>query len=103
MGRCATLAANLLVGFAALVSASTVSAETIDFAARARQAYLMDADSGAVLFQVAGEERMYPASMSKLMTLAVMFRALKDGTLKPTDELVVSEGAWRRGGGPSNT
>lgn len=103
MGRCATLAANLLVGFAALVSASTVSAETIDFAARARQAYLMDADSGAVLFQVAGEERMYPASMSKLMTLAVMFRALKDGTLKPTDEFVVSEGAWRRGGGPSNT
>ena len=103
MGRCATLATNLLVGFAALVSASTVSAETIDFAARARQAYLMDADSGAVLFQVAGEERMYPASMSKLMTLAVMFRALKDGTLKPTDEFVVSEGAWRRGGGPSNT
>jgi len=46
---------------------------------------------------------MYPASMSKLMTLAVLFRALKDGTLKPTDEFLVSEGAWRHGGAPSGT
>lgn len=74
-----------------------------EFVSRARHAYLIDADSGATLFQVAGEEQMYPASMSKLMTLAVVFRALKDGSLKPTDEFVVSEGAWRRGGGPSGT
>ena len=78
-------------------------AQSNEFVARARQAYLMDADSGAVLFQVAGEERMFPASMSKLMTLAVTFRALKEGTLKPTDEFVVSTHAWRSGGGPSGT
>ena len=50
-----------------------------DFVPRARQAYLMDADSGGVLFHVAGEEQMYPASMSKLMTLAVLFKTLKEG------------------------
>ena len=74
-----------------------------EFTSKARQAYLMDAGTGAVLFQVAGEERMFPASMSKLMTLAVTFRALKEGTLKPTDEFVVSTHAWRSGGGPSGT
>lgn len=78
-------------------------AQSSDFVPRARQAYLMDADSGAVLFQRAGEDLMYPASMSKLMTLAVLFRALKSGSLKPTDEFMVSEGAWRRGGAPSGT
>jgi serine-type D-Ala-D-Ala carboxypeptidase (penicillin-binding protein 5/6) len=94
---------GLLVAMATLASGWPAIAQTADFAARARQAYLMDADSGAVLFQVAGEERMYPASMSKLMTLAVLFRALKDGSLKQTDEFVVSEHAWRKGGGPSGT
>lgn len=74
-----------------------------EFATRAHQAVLMDAESGAVLFHRNGNDMMYPASMSKLMTLAVVFRALKDGSLKPTDEFVVSEGAWRRGGGPSGT
>ncbi len=78
-------------------------AQNADFVPRARQAYLMDADSGAVLYQHAAEDLMYPASMSKLMTLAVIFRALKAGTLKLTDEFVVTEGAWRRGGGPSGT
>jgi serine-type D-Ala-D-Ala carboxypeptidase (penicillin-binding protein 5/6) len=86
-----------------IVAAFPVAAQTAEFVPRARQAYMMDADTGAVLFQSAGEEAMYPASMSKLMTLAVLFRALKAGTLKPTDEFVVSEGAWRRGGGPSGT
>jgi serine-type D-Ala-D-Ala carboxypeptidase (penicillin-binding protein 5/6) len=96
---------SLAVAFATVLSAEQAGAQTqnTDFASKARQAYLMDADSGAVLFQVAGEDLMYPASMSKLMTLAVLFRSLKEGTLKTTDEFVVSEGAWRRGGGPSGT
>jgi D-alanyl-D-alanine carboxypeptidase (penicillin-binding protein 5/6) len=71
--------------------------------ARARQAYLMDADPAPSCSRSPPEESMYPASMSKLMTLAVLFRALKEGSIKVTDEFVVSEGAWRRGGGPSGT
>ena len=41
--------------------------------------------------------------MSKLMTLAVVFRALKQGTMRPEDEFLMSEYAWRTGGGPSGT
>ena len=70
---------------------------------KARQAILMDADSGAVLFQHNADEMVPPASMSKLMTMAVVFKALKSGQVKLDDEILVSVNAWRRGGGPSGT
>jgi len=41
--------------------------------------------------------------MSKLMTLAVVFRQLKAGRIKLDDEFIVSEHAWRTGGAPSGT
>ena len=46
---------------------------------------------------------MPPASVSKLMTAAVVFRALKDNRIKLTDEMTMSEHAWRTGGAPSRT
>ena len=73
------------------------------FATSARQAFLMDAETGAVLYQKAADELMPPASMSKLMTLAVLFKALKDGRVKPDEQWPVSQHAWRTGGGPSGT
>lgn len=85
---------------AAAQSAQSAQAE---LTTRAKQAVLMDADSGAVLFQHKADELMHPASMSKLMTLAVVFKALKSGQIKMEDEFLVSVNAWRRGGGPSNT
>jgi serine-type D-Ala-D-Ala carboxypeptidase (penicillin-binding protein 5/6) len=74
-----------------------------EFTIKAQQAILVDADSGAVMFQYKPDELAQPASMSKLMTLAVVFRSLKAGTLKLDDDFLMSEGAWRRGGGPSGT
>jgi serine-type D-Ala-D-Ala carboxypeptidase (penicillin-binding protein 5/6) len=104
MGRSGGMQIRLLFSLLLWSLAGTsVSAQNADFVPRAKQAYLMEADSGAILYQHAGEELMFPASMSKLMTLAVVFRALKTGTLKPTDEFLVSEAAWRRGGAPSGT
>lgn len=103
--RAGAATALLLLALFALIygNVGAAVAQNAEFTPRARQAFLMEADSGAILFQHAAEELMYPASMSKLMTLAVVFRALKEGNLKPSDEFVVSEGAWRRGGGPSGT
>jgi serine-type D-Ala-D-Ala carboxypeptidase (penicillin-binding protein 5/6) len=86
------------------VAAQTAaSQQNGDFVSKAKNAYLMDADSGAVLYQLNGDEAVPPASMSKLMTLAVLFKTLKAGNLRLTDEFVVSESAWRRGGAPSGT
>jgi D-alanyl-D-alanine carboxypeptidase (penicillin-binding protein 5/6) len=70
---------------------------------QARQAVVMDVQTGAILFQKNAEEAMSPASMSKLATLAVAFKAIKAGQLKLGDEFVMSVNAWRRGGAPSGT
>ncbi len=73
------------------------------FQSDAPYAFLMDYDTGAVLYNKQGDARMPPASMSKLMTLAVVFKALKENRLALDDEFVVSENAWRTGGAPSGT
>ncbi len=71
------------------------------FATKAEYAIVMDAASKAVLFEKNADVLMAPASMSKLMTLAVLFRQLKDGNLTLANEFRVSEYAWRTGGAPS--
>lgn len=59
---------------------------------------LMDQASGRVIASERADDRAEPASITKLMTAYVTFRALKDGRLK-LDELVpVSERAWRAQG-----
>ncbi|WP_229309056.1 D-alanyl-D-alanine carboxypeptidase family protein [Hyphomicrobium album] len=73
------------------------------FTTRAKAAVLMDGDTGAIMYQSNADELLPPASISKLMTAAVTFRALKEGRIKPTTEFTMSEHAWRTGGAPSRT
>jgi len=65
----------------------------------AEHAILMDADSGQVLWAKDAYTPMPPASMSKLMTLELLFQRLKDGRLKLSDTLPVSQRAWSERGG----
>ena len=65
---------------------------------QARQALLVDFDTGAVLLEKAADERMPPSSMSKLMTMFVVFDMIKAGRLRMDQQLPVSERAWRMGG-----
>jgi len=74
-----------------------------EFQTKAKWAVLIDADTSSVLFEKNADELMPPASMSKLMTLAVIFRALKAGELSLDDEFSNSVYAWRTGGAPSGT
>ena len=64
----------------------------------AKQAMLIDYETGAVLFEKNSDVLMPPASMSKLMTVTMMMERLKDGSLKMEDTFPVSENAWRKGG-----
>ena len=67
-------------------------------AVTARAWILMDHFSGRVLAQQLPDQRQEPASLTKLMTAYVVFAALAEGRLKPTDMVTISEHAWRAEG-----
>ena len=62
---------------------------------QAKHAFVMEVETGAVLLDKAADERMPPASMSKIMTAYIVFDMLKQARAKLDDELPVSERAWR--------
>src|SRR5438046_9724709 len=64
----------------------------------AKHALVLEADTGQVLLDKGSEERIPPASMSKVMTAYMVFDYLKQGRAKLEDELPVSENAWRTQG-----
>src|SRR6202795_5371713 len=64
-------------------------------------AILIEASSGSVLFEKNADELRAPSSMMKLMTAEVVFHAIQQGDVKLTDQYVVSENAWRKGGAPA--
>ena len=96
-------AASATLFFGAALAAVTLHAAPppVAFETKAKRAILMDADADLVLFEKDADTLAPPASMSKLMTLALVFRELKAGRLKLEDEFKVSEHAWRTGGAPS--
>src|SRR5688500_11297532 len=67
----------------------------------APHAILIEAETGTVLFQKQADVLVAPASLAKLMTVEVVFDQLRLGNIQLTDEFVISENAWRKGGAPS--
>ena len=65
---------------------------------KAKNAVLMDFETGEFFYEKNADDPMPPASMSKLMTAYLIFERLKDGRLSPDDVFIVSENAWRKGG-----
>ena len=86
----------LVVGLAVAGPIGDARAQSIDTAAR--EAILIDYDTGQVLMEKDADLRMPPASMSKIMTVFLAFERLKDGRLTLDDEIPISEKAWRKGG-----
>ncbi len=64
----------------------------------ARSVLMVDFETGATLLNKQGDERLPPASMSKLMTMYAVFEEVKAGRLRMDQQLHVSDAAWRMGG-----
>ncbi len=73
------------------------------FETKAKQAFMIDAETGTVLFSKDPDRLIAPASLGKLMTAEVIFDAIKSGRYTMDDSFAVSENAWRTGGAPSGT
>lgn len=73
------------------------------FETKAKEAFMIDAETGTILYSKNADDPFPPASLAKLMTMEVAFNAIKSGRLKLDDMFYVSENAWRTGGAPSGT
>jgi serine-type D-Ala-D-Ala carboxypeptidase (penicillin-binding protein 5/6) len=94
----------ILLFLAVITQLQFVAAQpSATFQTSAAEAILSDADSGAVLFEKNADKLFAPASMSKIMTLEILFKKLKTGEVSPETEFPVSLYAWRTGGAPSRT
>jgi D-alanyl-D-alanine carboxypeptidase (penicillin-binding protein 5/6) len=67
----------------------------------AEYAFVVDVETGVTLFEKNADVAMAPASMSKLMTVLMVFEAIHDGRVKLDEEFYVSDNAWRKGGAKS--
>ena len=91
-----TLKFRLLVSALLLVIGLSTQVTAIE--TKAKSALVLDFNSGVVLFEKNADESRPPASMSKLMTLFMVFEALEDGRLTLDERLPVSEFAMSYGG-----
>src|SRR6195952_4498752 len=89
------------VAFAANNSVQGAKKDDGGYDTDAPTAVLIEAGSGSVLFEKNADELRAPSSMLTLMTAEVVFRAVKAGDIKLTDQYLVSENAWRKGGAPA--
>jgi serine-type D-Ala-D-Ala carboxypeptidase (penicillin-binding protein 5/6) len=105
MSLAGAMAAILIAGAVALAHAAppaTATKKDDSFQTSVPAAILFDPDSDSVLYDKNADQLVAPASLTKLMTLEVVFDLLRQGKLKLTDEFVISENAWRKGGAPSH-
>ncbi len=75
-----------------------VSAEDLKLAENAKSAILIEASTGEILFEKNADERLVPASMTKMMSMLVIIEAIENGDLKWNQEIQVSENASSMGG-----
>lgn len=88
---------RLLTGLTFLfLSLSFASAKAMD--TKASQAFMFDLETGSILMNKNADKRMPTSSMSKVMTMYMIFEALEDGRIALDDTFEVSEKAWRKGG-----
>ena len=88
---------SILCGMA-FWSAQAHSAPLLQNSTIAEYAYLVDQTSNTILIDKNAEARMYPASMTKIMTAYMAFRQLKDGLIRMDDQVLISRKANRMGG-----
>ncbi|MBP3516330.1 MAG: D-alanyl-D-alanine carboxypeptidase, partial [Alphaproteobacteria bacterium] len=90
------LVSSLLVSLCLSTSARAIETQ-------ARNLILVDYETGQTLYQKEAQKMVPPASMSKLMTIYMVFDKIKNGTLSLDDTFTVSENAWRKGGAASGS
>lgn len=89
---------NASICFAAEAGTESTADSKDTLALAAPSAILMEADTGTILYEKNSHERLRPASVTKIMTLLLIFEALEKGQIHSDDVVTVSEHASEMGG-----
>ena len=74
------------------------SLKALPISTTAKYALIVDYDTESILYEKEADAKIFPASMSKLMTLYILFESISNGTVSLDDEFLVSKKAWKKGG-----
>ena len=77
---------------------SVLAEEDLKLAESAKSAILIEASTGKVLFEKNADEKLHPASMTKMMSMLLIIEAIEDGVISWDQEVTVSENASSMGG-----
>lgn len=99
MKRSIVLISSALMIMTIISPMQTFAAETkVDLAENAKSAILIERDTGAVLFEKNSDEKLSPASMTKIMTMLLIMEALESGKIQLNEKVRTSEYAASMGG-----
>lgn len=83
----------IAIFFPIIFSNNAFSMDTV-----AKQAIMIDFDTGQIILEKNPDELMKPASMAKLMTIYIVFEKIKNKSISLDDKFIVSEKAWKKRG-----
>jgi len=90
---------KILILLLLLISIPLVKAEEIeDLAPNAKSAIMIEASTGEILFQKNKDEKLAPASMTKMMSMLLIMEEIENGNLKWNEMITTSEKASSMGG-----
>ena len=78
-----------------IIFSTNLSIANAKFNINARTAILQDYLSGKILYEKDADRKIFPASMTKIMTTIIAFDLLKSNEISLDDKFIVSENAWR--------
>ena len=99
MKRLTAIATSFLIIFGMLgVFASAENESMMPIDVKAKSAVLMDQTTGRVLMKMNENEKLYPASVTKIMSMLLVAEAIDSNTIRLTDEVTASTNASKKGG-----
>ena len=84
-----------LINYSVILFFILMTVSKAGFDVKARTAILQDYLSGKILYEKDADRKIFPASMTKIMTTIIAFELLQKGDLSLDDKFFVSENAWR--------
>lgn len=100
MKRCMAVVLTVVITLQLIISAplSMITAKAEEVTVSSPSVILMEASTGTVIYEKNADERLHPASVTKIMTLLLIFDAIESGKIKLEDTVTVSEHAASMGG-----